>query len=100
MDSLLRSVLDKLTAHADELRRRGIVHAAVFGSTARGEARADSDVDILVDIDYASGMTLFDYARLQDDLSEIIGRPVELADRDTLKPIVRGQIITESVHAF
>ena len=100
MDALLRSVLDKLTHHADALRRRGVAHAAVFGSTARGEARADSDVDILVDLDFTTPITLFDYVHIEDDLREILGRPVDLADRAMLKPLLRDEIISEAVYAF
>jgi predicted nucleotidyltransferase len=100
MDELLRSVVAKLAAHAGELRRRGIAHAAVFGSTARGEARPDSDVDILVDLDFTVPITLFDYVRIEDDLREIVGRPVDLADRSMLKPLLRDEIIAEAVHAF
>jgi predicted nucleotidyltransferase len=47
----LDTVLETLRAHEGELRRLGMSHAAVFGSVARGEARMDSDVDVLVELD-------------------------------------------------
>jgi len=46
------------------LRNRGERHAAIFGSLARGEARPDSDVDVLVEVDPAHRMVLFEYAGL------------------------------------
>jgi len=45
---------------------RGVTHAAVFGSVARGENRPDSDIDIMIDIDPEAHITLFDYVGLQD----------------------------------
>ena len=44
----LKSVLETLRAHETELRGLGVAHAAVFGSVARGEERAESDIDVLV----------------------------------------------------
>ncbi len=55
----LDEALSRLRAHADELRGRGVLHAAVFGSVARGEAREDSDVDVLIELDPDHPMGLF-----------------------------------------
>ncbi len=51
-----------LGAHEAELRARGVTRLAVFGSTARNEARPDSDVDLLVDIDWRRKFSIFDWA--------------------------------------
>ena len=64
MRSDLQSVLDILRAHEADLRRLGVAHAAVFGSVARGEARAESDIDVLVDLDENRPMGIFEYARM------------------------------------
>jgi predicted nucleotidyltransferase len=50
----LKSVLEALKAHENELRQLGVRHAAVFGSVARGQARPQSDIDVLVDLDPTS----------------------------------------------
>jgi predicted nucleotidyltransferase len=50
----LKSVLEALKAHEAELRQLGVRHAAVFGSVARGQARPQSDIDVLVDLDPTS----------------------------------------------
>ena len=61
----LPDVLSTLLLHEAELRGRGVCHAAVFGSVARGEVRPDSDVDVLVDLDPLQPMGLFEYARVK-----------------------------------
>jgi predicted nucleotidyltransferase len=69
----------------------------VFGSVARDEASARSDVDLLVDFDEAP--TLFAFARLRRVLAEILGRPVDLVTRPALKPQFRESILREAVRA-
>jgi predicted nucleotidyltransferase len=56
--------------------RHGASRPRVFGSVARGESRADSDIDLLIDI--APGRTLFDVAALHDELVELLGQEVDL----------------------
>lgn len=62
-------ILARLWENEAELRARGIVHAALFGSRARGEARADSDTDIMIEVDPAAHVTLFDYVGLKEYIS-------------------------------
>ena len=61
----LQYVLETLRSHESDLRRLGVSHAAVFGSVARGEAGAESDIDVLVDLDENRPMGIFQYARLK-----------------------------------
>ena len=68
---------------------------AVFGSVARGEESAGSDVDMLIDL--PAEMGLLGLARLQRDLEEIIGAPVDLVPSDGLKPAVRARVSRELV---
>ncbi|MGC2639527.1 MAG: nucleotidyltransferase domain-containing protein [Acidobacteriaceae bacterium] len=56
----LESVLHTLRTHEGELRRHGVAHAAVFGSVARGEATDASDVDVLVELDDARPIGIFE----------------------------------------
>ena len=58
----LSPILATLRAHAEDLRRRGIVHASVFGSVARGEDRPNSDVDIMVELEPDAPLPLPDNA--------------------------------------
>jgi predicted nucleotidyltransferase len=82
------------------LRARGICHAAIFGSVARGDSRRDSDLDIIIDIDPEAHVTLFDYVDLKDYISSLFDGPVDVVDRDALKPHLRVPAARDSVYAF
>jgi len=89
-----------LKAHEAEIRAQGVTRLAVFGSTARNEARPDSDVDVLVDIDWRRKFSLFDWAGLELLMRKLLGREVEVTMRRSLKPFVRETILAESVEVF
>jgi predicted nucleotidyltransferase len=57
--SRLEQTLDRLRAHESELHRPGVAHAAVFGSVGRGDDQADSDVEVLIDLDRGRPMRIF-----------------------------------------
>ena len=96
----IHEVIAALQAHEQELRGKGVVHAAVFGSVARGEAGPDSDVDIMVELNRDIVRTLFDYAGVYVVLERAVGRAVDLADASRLKEHVRPSAIAEAVRAF
>ncbi len=64
--------------HAAELRPAGIRHLSLFGSTARGEAGAESDVDLAVELDREAHIGLFGLDGIGSRISEILGRKVDL----------------------
>lgn len=80
---------------AAPMSRRGVVRASIFGSVARGEATAGSDVDFLVE--FEKGRTLVDLSGLHLDLCEILGRDVDVATRGSLHPRLRDHILRELV---
>jgi uncharacterized protein len=86
-----------LEGHASELRERGVARLALFGSVARGDADAESDIDLLVDIDPARKFSLFDLAGLRLYISDILGADVDLVQRGRLKPLLRDAILAEAV---
>jgi len=96
----LDRVLDTLRTHQSELRRLGVSHAAVFGSVARGDARADGDIDVLVDLDQDHPLGIFEYARLKLYINEILNGSGDVVNRRTLKPLLRDSILHDAVHAF
>jgi predicted nucleotidyltransferase len=96
----LPDALRSLKDHEPELRRRGVTHAAVFGSVARGEQGASSDVDILVELDENGRLDLFDYVNIKLFIGDLLGGRVDVANRKTLKRLLRHQITSEAVDAF
>ena len=94
------AVIQTLRQHQQELQAAGIVHLRLFGSVARGEARADSDVDLVADFDRSRRFTLFTMARLEHHLGDLLGVKVDLAPAESLRESVRARVIREAVHAF
>jgi predicted nucleotidyltransferase len=82
------------------LRSRGVRHAALFGSVARGSNRADSDIDIMVEIDPHARMTVFDYVDLKEYIAGLFEEPVDVVNRDALKSYVRPTATADAVYAF
>jgi predicted nucleotidyltransferase len=89
-----------LRRHERMLRAHGITHAAVFGSVARGENRPGSDLDIMIDIDPEAHVTLFDYVGLKDYIASLFDVPVDVIDREALKPHLRAPTARDVVYAF
>jgi uncharacterized protein len=87
-------------ALADVCSRYGIARLWVFGSTARGEARPDSDIDLLYEV--APGSRLgWEIVDLIDELAVIFGRPVDLVARRSVHPLIREAVLSEAkeIHA-
>jgi predicted nucleotidyltransferase len=82
------------------LRARGVTHAALFGSRARGNARPGSDTDIMIEIDPEAPVTVYDYVALKDYIATRFEGPVDVVDRDGLKPHVRPAAAVDAIYAF
>ena len=98
MDS--RSVIQTLRAHEPELKAAGIVHLRVFGSVARGEETAESDVDLMAEFDRSKGFTLLTLAGLENRLIDLLGVEVDLTSPDWMKGPVRAQAMSEAIPVF
>ena len=64
-------IIARLRENEAALRKRGIAHAALFGSRARGDQRPESDTDIMIEFDPAARVTIFDYAGLKDYIAAL-----------------------------
>ena len=71
-------------------RNHGIRRAALFGSLARGEGRADSDIDLLVT--FAKPKSLLTVVRLERELATELGRRVDLLTEESISPLIRSRI--------
>ena len=79
-----------------ELRSQGVKSLAVFGSIARGDFSAESDLDILVEFDREVG--LFEFIRLKLNLEQWSGCRVDLVTQDALRPALRQRILDEAIY--
>jgi predicted nucleotidyltransferase len=95
-----RTVIALLRQHEPELRAAGIVHLRLFGSVARGDASAQSDIDLMADFDRSQRLTLVTMARLENRLSDLLGVKVDLSPAHSMKEPVRARASREAVHAF
>ena len=96
----LRTALETLRDHEADLRRLGVAHVAVFGSVARGEARAESDIDVLVELDENQPIGIFEYARVKLYINHLFDGPSDVVNRRALKPLLQANILHDSVDAF
>ena len=92
-------VLRTLRAHEAELRAQGVTALYLFGSVARGDATAESDIDLFYDYD-RDRFGLRPYMRLRDLGPEILGRAVDMIPRNGLHRLVREEAFAEAVPVF
>lgn len=93
-------VLEILAEHKEELKQHGVKSIALFGSVARGEDSAKSDVDILVEFDQVRNkIGLFAFVRLRRRLEEMLGIRVDLVTPKALKRQLKAQILEEAIYA-
>ncbi len=91
----LQEIQRIIHAHWDELSREYCVtHMAIFGSYARAEAYEGSDIDILVEFNRTPGF--FKFLELEDRLSELLGKKVDLVTPGALKPYIGQHILQEA----
>ncbi len=95
-DEIIRRLKDR----GADLRKQGVMHAALFGSVARGEQRPDSDIDIMVELDPAIVRTVFDYAGVKEFVADLFDSRVDVVSSESLKPLVRPMAEADAIHAF
>ena len=69
--------------------------ARIFGSSARGDARPDSDLDLLVDL--RSGGSLLDLVAIKQDLEDLLGLSVDVVTERSIRPYIRDAVFKEAV---
>jgi predicted nucleotidyltransferase len=95
-----QEILDRLRQNEPALKARGVTHAALFGSRARGDNRSDSDTDIMIDVDPQAIISVYDYVGLKEYIASLFDGPVDVVDREALKPYVRPAATADAIYAF
>jgi uncharacterized protein len=93
------AAIAKLKEHEAELKQLGVEHLYLFGSTARGEAREDSDVDLFFDHPVGS-LGLFELMDVKDAAARILGRKTDIMTRRSLHPVLRERIEASALQVF
>lgn len=93
-------VLAKLRENEAALRARGVAHAALFGSRARGEARSDSDTDIMIEIDPDAHVGVWGYVGIKTYIATLFDGAVDIVDREALKPYIAPAATADAIYAF
>jgi predicted nucleotidyltransferase len=88
-----------LKEHETELRQLGVEHLYLFGSTVRGEAREDSDVDLFFDHPEGS-LGLYQLMDVKDAAARILGRKTDIMTRRSLHPVLRERIEASALQVF
>jgi len=95
-----RAALKTLSTHAEDIRAFGVAHLYLFGSTARGDARDGSDVDLFVDLKKDARVSLFEMVDLKNYLSRLLHAPVDVFPREGLHRVIRADVEREAVRVF
>jgi predicted nucleotidyltransferase len=93
-------ILSRLRENEAALKVRGVTHAALFGSRARGDNRPDSDIDILVEIAPDFRMDVFQYVGIVHSIEELFPMRVDVSNRIALKSHVRPAAERDAIYAF
>ncbi len=93
-------VLTVLRDHRPALEAQGVMHAALFGSLARGDQHARSDIDIMVEIDPEAHIGLWGYSGVILYIQDLFEQAVDVAQREGLKPHVRPNAERDAIYAF
>jgi len=89
----------RLKQHETELKRLGVEHLYLFGSTARGEARLDSDVDLFFD-HLEGSLGLFALMDVKEAAARIVGHKTDIMTRRSLHPVLREGIEASALQIF
>jgi predicted nucleotidyltransferase len=91
--------ITRLKAHEADLRQLGVQHLYLFGSTARGDARKDSDVDLFFDHERGK-LGLFQLMDVKERTAEILGRKTDIMTRRSLHMVLRKRIEASALQIF
>ena len=89
----------RIMAMQHDLQARGVSHMALFGSRARNDAREDSDVDLMIDIDHPR-FTILDLIGVEQDLTDHLGLPVQITMRKGISERLAHRVADDLIELF
>ena len=89
-----------LRQHRSALQQRRVARVALFGSVARGDAAAGSDIDVLIEFEPDARVTIYDYAAVKRFIAEVLGGRADVIDRANLNRHIRADVERDAVYAF
>ena len=95
-----QTVIRLLQSNQARLQALGLKRLSVFGSTARGEADAKSDIDLAVTLDDAERIDLFRFAAISEQVSRLLGAPVDLVVEPARNPRMQAQIERDRLRVY
>ena len=96
----VQAVIRRLSGSKASLQALGLQHISLFGSTARGEAGAASDVDLAVTLDDGAKIDLFRFAAISEQVSRLLGTSVDLVVEPSRNPRMQAQIERDRLRVF
>ncbi len=93
-------IISRIRKHSDAIRAEGAIALYLFGSVARDQAQADSDIDVFVDYDPKRKFSLLNMSGIRLIIMDEIGREVDITTRDSLHPRLKDRILAEAVRVL
>ncbi len=97
-NALVNKWVESLRTRMPDLQTRyGVRSLSVFGSFVRGDQKRGSDLDVLVEFEPNQKVTLLDFVRLENELSDLLGVKVDIVERAGLKPRIGRRVLQEAI---
>ena len=93
-------VIARIRKHADAIRAEGATALYLFGSAARDEMGAASDIDVFVECDPHRSVSLLHIIGMKHIIEDDLGRRVDITTRESLHPLLRDRILNEAVRVL
>jgi hypothetical protein len=93
-------IIAKLRANAVAIKAKGVTALAIFGSRARGDERADSDIDVLIEVEPDSRFSLLNLIGVEHIIKDVTGLPAQATMRRSLDPRMAERIADDIVEVF
>jgi predicted nucleotidyltransferase len=94
------AIIAKLRETAPALRAEGVTKLAIFGSRARGDAKEDSDLDVLIDVDPEAKFSLLNLSGVGLIVEDVTGLKTQVAMRRSLEPRIAERIADDVIEVF